>query len=137
MVTQETASFCESIDRFSALQADSLRRDAFINMQVKQAELFERTITELEAERRAHADKLEGIESLLQSSVSQTSQLKEDVATAEQLAAARTASAMLDAHDCDPDLGEDAERRQQRAKRRAEEVHCAVPNIRSLSEMRM
>ena len=55
-------------------------------MQEKHAELYERTITELEAERTNKLEKLESLDRLLASTHQQANQLKEDISTAEQFA---------------------------------------------------
>jgi len=129
-------SYGESIDRFADLQAATLRNDSHIKMQEKHAEVYERTIAELHAERRAKLSDIENIDRLRASTQQQANQLKEDISTAEQFASCFKTRSILDAQDDDPDLHEDAEARKLKARAKAEAARRVQPKMRELVEVR-
>ena len=129
-------SFTDSIDRFSNLQAASMRNDAVIKMQERHAEIHERTIAELEEERKHKLVKLEDLRRLLASTQQQTHQLKEDISTAEQYASCFKMRSALDTHDEDPDLSQEVEQRKRKAILKIEGTRRVLPEVRALVEER-
>ena len=106
------ASYTDQLEMYSGLHAQSLRTDALIKMETQKADLYDKTISELEAEKRLTSEKLEALERIVASLSQQASQLREDIATGEQFATCFTMRSLVDQQDV-PAVGRDLEARRQ------------------------
>jgi hypothetical protein len=131
-----------SLERFTALRAQNAQTEALIAYETQKHTLYAKTIDSLEAEKRSGETRFEGIERMLGSMLTQTSQLKEDIKTGEHFTTCFTMRSLVDQQDEDTDFHRDAARRDEEAERlerRTQDVHAklhALGEARTLRALR-
>lgn len=122
-------SFGEQVDHVTELRKQSMKNDAMIRYANEAANLAVANQTELEGQRKMMQDQLEAVKRLLVEKQQHTSQLREDIDIGQQYARSFKLRSDVDAHEDDPPLDEDAQRRKSLADQVvARARHTQIPH---------
>ena len=136
MLTHQNASqrpsFESQLGLYTGIHAQSKQNEALISYEKQKAALYEKTITNLEAEKRSQEQKLHQLDQMLSSMHDQMHQLQEDISIGNSFATCFTMRSMTDTQDDDTDFRQDAFRRDADAEKltqRAEAVHAKLREL--------
>ena len=127
-------AFTTAIESYSTLHAHGVSTAARIAHEEKLLEHYERTIKDLDAERREKETRLHALDSIIASLTQQISALREDISTGEQFAKCFSMNSAVHQQD-DEDFGHD-QRRDHQAEKLQRRARRASDQLRKLGEER-
>ena len=96
MLAPTSSSFQSSLERFATLQTQGCTTAAMISFETQKADLYQRTIVDLEADKRSKAVRADALDRILSSLQQQMHVLREDIATGEQFTTCFTMRSLVD-----------------------------------------
>ena len=136
MLAPTSSSFQSSLERFATLQTQGCTTAAMISFETQKADLYQKTIVDLEADKRSKAVRADALDRILSSLQQQMHVLREDIATGEQFTTCFTMRSLVDQQDEETDFHHDAARRDAAAEKLARRTQAVREKLRVLGEER-
>ena len=106
-----SSAYSNTLEHYSIIHAQGSITQQRINYENQKQQLYERTIRELESERREKRVRLEALDGILSHMQQQTHSLRDEISTGERFTTCFTMRSAIDQQDEGHDFRDDARRR--------------------------